>query len=170
MFQLKKLSLDALPRAIGKAEHYRLLNDPRAAESICLDVLAADETNQRALVILLLSTTDLFGEEGRATPETARALLPRIGDDYVRSYYAGMICERWGKHLMAEKVPGHVSHGWIHEAMTHYQLASHMSPAGNDDALLRWNTCARLLNQHGDLKPRAEEIGEMGEDGDVPRR
>ena len=47
MFELKTLSLDAVPRALLKAERYRLLNEPGEAESICLDVLAgirADKT------------------------------------------------------------------------------------------------------------------------------
>ncbi len=37
---LKALSVDAVPRALAKAERYRLLNEPVAAESICLDILA----------------------------------------------------------------------------------------------------------------------------------
>ena len=61
MFQLKPLSPEAVPAAIEKAMRYRLLNEPAEAESICLDVLEIDSTNQRALVILLLSITDQFG-------------------------------------------------------------------------------------------------------------
>ena len=32
-----------------------------------------------------------------------------------------------------------------------------MRPAGNDEAILRWNTCARLLNQGEQLHPAADE-------------
>ena len=46
MFELKPLSPDAVPRALAKAERYRLLNEPNEAQSICLDVLAADPDNQ----------------------------------------------------------------------------------------------------------------------------
>ena len=35
-FQLKTLSPEAVPRALAKAERYRLLNEPGEAESICL--------------------------------------------------------------------------------------------------------------------------------------
>ena len=42
MFPLKPLSAAAIPRALEKAERYRLLNQPWAAESICLDILEAD--------------------------------------------------------------------------------------------------------------------------------
>lgn len=48
VFELKPLSKKAIPRAIEKADRYRLLNEPSDAESICLDVLAVDPENQRA--------------------------------------------------------------------------------------------------------------------------
>jgi len=41
-FELKTLSPESVPRALAKAERYRLLNEPVEAESICLDVLAVD--------------------------------------------------------------------------------------------------------------------------------
>jgi hypothetical protein len=34
-----------------------------------------------------------------------------------------------------------------------------MRPPGNDDALLRWNTCARLMNSRG-VQPHADEDAE----------
>ena len=47
MPELKQLHKDAIPAALEKAEHYRLLNEPGEAESICLDILAVDPDNQR---------------------------------------------------------------------------------------------------------------------------
>jgi hypothetical protein len=35
-----------IPGALQKTEGYRLLNDPSAAESICLDILEVDPVNQ----------------------------------------------------------------------------------------------------------------------------
>jgi hypothetical protein len=32
---------------------------------------------------------------------------------------------------------------------------------GNDESILRWNTCVRLLARHEHLKPRAEERVEL---------
>ena len=58
--ELKRLHTDAVPAALEKAEHYRLLNEPRAAESICLDILEIDSANQRARITLLLARTDQF--------------------------------------------------------------------------------------------------------------
>ncbi len=38
-FRLKPLSEKSVEAALRKAEHYRLLNEPRQAESICLDIV-----------------------------------------------------------------------------------------------------------------------------------
>jgi hypothetical protein len=34
-------------------------------------------------------------------------------------------------------------------------------PAGNDEALLRWNACARLLTRHPELQPGTEDEAEV---------
>ncbi len=52
MFELKKLDKEAVPAAIERAKHYRLLNEPGAAESICLDILQVEPNNQEALITL----------------------------------------------------------------------------------------------------------------------
>src|SRR2546422_11377615 len=72
MFELKPLTEEALPKALEKAERYRLLNEPALAESICLDVLRIDPENQQALVILLLALTDQFEQEMGDTVTQAR--------------------------------------------------------------------------------------------------
>ena len=41
--------------------------------------------------------------------------------------------------------------------MTRYEKAEAIRPAGNDDALLRWNACARLLMRDQHLVPAVEE-------------
>jgi hypothetical protein len=91
MFELKPISTQGVAAAVQKAERYRFLNQPWAAESICLDVLQADPDNQQALVILLLALTDQFGETMSDGVERARELLPRLKDGYKRAYYAGII-------------------------------------------------------------------------------
>jgi len=37
---------------------------------------------------------------------------------------------------------------WFRDAMTWYEKAEKMRPAGNDEAILRWNTCVRMLGRH----------------------
>ena len=45
----------------------------------------------------------------------------------------------------------------LREAMAHYEQAEAIRPHGNDEALLRWNTCARLLMRNKELRPRGAE-------------
>jgi len=148
---LKPIARAAVPAALQKAEHYRLLNDSAAAESICLDVLEVEPDNQQALVTLLLAITDQLGDELGAGVTRARAVLPRLRDEYRRHYYAGIICERRGKAQLHHRTPraAEVAAGWLREALHHYALAEAIRPPDNDEAILRWNTCARTLNRTG---------------------
>jgi hypothetical protein len=156
MFQLKRLSRAGIPSAMAKAERYRLLNEPWAAESICLDVLEAEPENQEALVLLLLSLTDQFDTALAVGVARAREVLQRLGDEYKRTYYAGVICERRAKAHLTQGAPGaeSVAYQWFREAMGWYEKAEAIQPAGNDEAILRWNTCARILIQNPDIAPR----------------
>jgi hypothetical protein len=165
MYPLKPLSKDAVPAALQKAERYRLLNEPGEAESICLDVLQVDPGNQEAVVALLLALTDQFpAAEGNAAALASRAegLLDRLTDPYEREYYKGIIRERRAKaalqrdsfHSSASAV------GWLHEALACFERAEALKPPHNDDATLRWNACARLMQRlpHAVHDTRAEPI------------
>jgi len=151
MFELKPLTVDAIPRSLEKAERYRLLNEPGEAESICEDILRLDPDNQQALVALLLALTEQFDDRIGGHLGAARGVLARLNGEYERHYYAGIIAERHGKAQLRIGGPGagRVGHECIHEAMRHYENAEQRRPAGNDDALLRWNACARLLMRDG---------------------
>ncbi len=152
MYILKPIARAAIPAALQKAERYRLLDDSVAAESICLDVLEVEPDNQPALVTLLLAITDQIVHDAAGGVARARAVLPRIADPYRRHYYAGIICERRAKAQAHQRGPrsADVAASWLREAMHHYEAAEAIRPAGDDDAILRWNTCARLLNQQRD--------------------
>ena len=50
MFELKSLSPEGVDAALEKALRYRLLNEPREAESICRDIIQVDPANHEALV------------------------------------------------------------------------------------------------------------------------
>ena len=41
--------------------------------------------------------------------------------------------------------------------MTHYERAIDFASPGNDDAILRWNTCARVIMQNADVCPLPDE-------------
>jgi len=148
MFELKQLSRAAIPRALEKAVRYRLLNEPWEAESICLDVLLVDPDNQEALVTLLLALSDGFSESPGVDVRRPTDVLARLHDPHARHYYAGLIHERWAHALEAKGVPGHVCLSWIREAMREYEKAAATSPAGNEDAILRWNACVRFFERH----------------------
>jgi hypothetical protein len=156
MFTLKRLSKEGIPAALEKADKYRLLNEPREAESICLDVLDADPNNQKALVNLLLARTDQFGHG--VAPEEAREALARLSDDYKRAYYAGIILERQAKATMNRGIPGAKfdAYEWLEEAMDQFEKAEKLRPSGNDETILRWNACARIIMKNK-LAPRNEE-------------
>jgi len=158
-FEPKPISRESVPAALQKAERYRIINDPSSAESICLDVLKVEPDNQQALVSLLLAITDQFPEGPIEGVRRAREVLPRLGDEYKRAYYAGIICERCAKAQMRPQGPGlgENAYHWLREAMSWYERAEKQRPAGNDEAILRWNTCARILARYPQLQPRSEE-------------
>jgi hypothetical protein len=178
MFRLKPISRDAVPKALAKAERYRLLNEPWEAESICRDVLAAEPDHQDALVALALVLTDQFegtdqagaGAAGGlcATFEQVRELLTKVRGEYDRHYCTGVAAERWAKAQLRLGTPGHVVYDWVVKAMEAFERAEAVRPAGNDDALLRWNTCVRLLESAPQIRPRPEDADEGSED--VPFR
>jgi hypothetical protein len=146
MFQLKPLSKAAVPAALAKAERYRLLNEPGAAESICLDILRVDPDNQDALVMLVLALTDQFtGESSSRAVASVGDVLSRLTNEYTRNYYSGIVRERRGKaHLQQGRLVSAAAE-WLREAMQFYERAEALREPGNEEALLRWNSCARLL-------------------------
>ena len=159
MFPQKRISPSGVPAALHKAERYRLLNDSSAAESICRDIVEVDPENQQALIVLLLAITDQFADDLGDSVRRAREVLPRLRDEYKRLYYAGIICERRAKAQRRQSIPasGSMAYESFREAMDWYEKAEATRPAGNDESILRWNTCARLLASDDHLRPRPAE-------------
>jgi tetratricopeptide (TPR) repeat protein len=162
MFELKRLSEDAIPAALEKALRYRLLNEPAEAESICQDVLDIDPDNQQALVTLLLALSDRFSEGYAAGIRQAQEIRSRLRDPYEQAYYAGIICERQARTRLQQGHPGavHDAYEFLTEAMSWFEKAETLRPPKNDDALLRWNTCARIIMGNR-LTPRIVEAVEI---------
>jgi hypothetical protein len=158
MSELKTLHKDAIYAALEKAGRYRLLNEPAEAESICLDILAVDPENQQAIVTLLLALTDRF-EKGYGVSDTqAKELLARLNSAYDRAYYSGIVAERRAKVKLRQNTPDcrFQAYDLFRDAMSYFEKAEAIRPAGNDEALLRWNTCARIIERNK-LVPRGEE-------------
>jgi hypothetical protein len=163
-FEPKPITREGVATALRKADRYRLINDPSSAESICRDVLIVEPGNQEAIVTLLLAITDQFGGAPTEGVRRAQELLPRLDDEYDRAYYAGIICERCAKAQLRSNMPGsgEMAYDWLREAMDWYEKAEARRPAGNDESILRWNTCVRLLARYPQLKPRTEEPVQLG--------
>ena len=155
-FELKSISFESIPEALAKVERYRLLNEPVLAESICLDVLAIVPDHQQALISLLLARTDQF--QANVNARAAQEVLARIKGEYEQDYYAGIIWERVGNARLRQGGPGAGASGYhsLREAMSHYERAMNFASPGNDDAILRWNTCARTIMQNPDMEPLPE--------------
>jgi hypothetical protein len=156
MFELKPLHQDAIPAALEKANRYRLLNEPGAAESIYLDILAIDPGNEEALEGIVLAMSDRFGKDYAVGDARVTEYLTRIKGDYERAYFSGIVYERRAKAMIAKGGVG--AYELFRQAMDCFEKAESMRPVGNDDAILRWNGCARIINQNR-LSPR-----EMGHD------
>jgi hypothetical protein len=149
MAEFKSISRDAVSSALEKAERYRLLNEPAQAESVCRDILAVDPQNPRALVVLLLALTDQFYTDSSKYFDEALAVVPHLKGEYEQLYYSGIIWERRGHARAIEGRPGsaHIAYEWICRAMDFYERSEQLRPPGNDDPLLRWNSCLRLCQR-----------------------
>ena len=155
MYQLKPLPKDVIPAALEKARCYRFINEPMEAESICLDILEVDKNNQSALITLILSITDQFDRELSTAFTRAKELLSRLDAKFHQVYYEGIICERRAKtHLKrGGHGSGRMAYEWFQKAMSLFDQAIDMSPAGDEEAVLRWNACARQIMRNPGLKP-----------------
>ena len=148
-----------MPAALEKAQRYRLLNEPAAAESICLDVLTVDPGNQQAHVMLVLSISDQLPQELSSGVRRAREVLVHVADEYKRAYYNGIVCERYAVAQLRHDAPraGESAYEWLREAMQWFERAEAMRAPGNDESILRWNTCARLIARTPSLVPATRE-------------
>ena len=150
MYQLKRLEHRNLAAAIEMAEHYRALNEPEEAESICRDVLEVDSNHQVALRILGLALTDEFLKTRTKNFEEARTVFSRLTSEYERMYYTGIAWERAGKaHL--ELGEHHNALSCLEHALEQYEEAERIGSKDLPDPVLRWNRCVRVLKEHPEL-------------------
>jgi hypothetical protein len=173
MANLKRIAPNSIVSAIEKAERYRLLNEPMHAESICLDVLEIEPENQTALITLLLALTDQFPSRLYDALKPAEGLIPRLADEYHQHYFAGIINERWAIAQRDQRTVSSSVPIWLGKAMSEYEQAEALSDGKNPDAILRWNTCARLQEKLIRTTPQTAPLtrdmhGEFS--GEVPPR
>jgi len=155
--KLKSISRSSIPEAISKAELYRFLNEPGETESICRDILAVEPDHQKALRLEALAITDQFTGGAGDRHAEAESIFQTLKDPYERLYYTGLVHERRAKALLRSGAPPHTVVVLFEEAMSCFEHAEKVRPEGNDDAILRWNRCVRLLQS----RPASEWQREM---------
>lgn len=163
MLELKPLKPEAVSLALEKAKRYRLLNEPDEAESICLDILAAVPGYQDALITLLLALTDKFPHSGVFPAfEQAQDIIPKLDNSFSKSYYLGVIFERRAKYHLKQGGPGsgNAAYEWFAKAMEAFDQALGDDDPKNQEAVLRWNSCARIINTRSDVQADDTEVTE----------
>jgi tetratricopeptide (TPR) repeat protein len=162
--KLKSISQEGIESALSKVELYRFLNEPEEAESICQDVLAVEPGHQLALRQLGLVITDQFTGSPSDRYSEAENAFQQLTDAYERLYYTGLLHERRAKAQLRAGRPPHTLLVLLEEAMRCYEEAEKIRPVGNDESILRWNRCVRLIQAHADSDWHREvELFEMGD-------
>jgi hypothetical protein len=148
-YTLKRILPSGIAAALQKADKYRELNQPAEAASICRDVLAVDAENQLALRTLGLALSDQFEASSGMRFQEATDVFSRLRDPYERAFYGGLARERQAKAQLAGHLPLASVRPLLDHALGRYAEAEALRPPGNDDPILRWNSCVRLLEAAG---------------------
>ncbi|HWZ98472.1 MAG TPA: hypothetical protein VN025_11995 [Candidatus Dormibacteraeota bacterium] len=144
-YQLKSISHAGIAEALAKAELYRYLNEPEESESICRDILAIEPKQQLALRLLGLAITDQFMGGVSDRYREAEETFQKLADNYERLYYTGILYERRAKAQLCAGQSPHTLLPLFERALDCFGEAEKIRPPHNDDAILRWNRCVRLL-------------------------
>ena len=144
-YEVKRISAAGIAEAVAKAELYRSLNEPEEAESICRDILTIEPQHQLVLRLLGLTLTDQFTGHGSDRYYETKDIFLHLNDPYERLYYTGLLYERRAKAMLKAGQPPRSLLALFDQALRSFAEAEKIRPAGNDDAILRWNRCVRLL-------------------------
>jgi tetratricopeptide (TPR) repeat protein len=167
-YKLKYISPAGIPEAITKVGLYRSLNEPEEAESICRDILAIEPRHQLALRLLGLAVTDQFAGGASDRYREAELTFQQLDDPYERLYYAGILYERRAKAQLNAGLPPHTLQPLFEQALRSFADAEKIRPVGNDDAILRWNRCVRLLQTPAYISDVWEQERAPFDDQDTP--
>ena len=154
MLELKTIKPEAVSSSLEMANRYRLLGEPDESASICQDILAVAPDHQEVLITLLLALTDKFADSGlNPSFAEARQTVDKLDSAYCKSYYSGIVFERRAKYHLRQSQPGSgsLAYEWFVKAMEAFDQAMQGCDPDNQDAVLRWNSCARIINSRPDL-------------------
>lgn len=138
----------SIPDVLSKARQYRSLLEPELAISICFDVFAIDENNQEALVIYILSLTDLYTHRETKVPEYKITIaIQKLKSNFQRFYYNGIYLERKAHFLLKNPMSESFAFDVFIEAIDYYKQAKSINDTRSDDAILRYNSCVRIIEE-----------------------
>ncbi len=155
MYELKRLAEKNLGPALERAKHYRDLNQPEEAESICRDILAVAPSDQETLKTLGLALTDRFPKNWNNLFDETLVIFKKLTAEYDRIYYEGVAWERLAKAHLDGGQAHNAAHAFEH-ALEHFERAMKLVPDAGDP-ILRWNRCVRALRDHPEIV-RALEV------------
>ena len=99
-----------------------------------------------------LTITDQFTGAPSDRYAEVEKIFQSLKEPYERLYYTGLLCERRVKaQLRAGQAP-HTLLPLLERALQCFSEAEKVHPSGNDDAILRWNRCVRLLQSHPEFE------------------
>jgi tetratricopeptide (TPR) repeat protein len=162
MYELKRLTEKNLGPALERAKHYRDLNQPEEAESICRDILAIAPGDQDTLKTLGLALTDRFPKAWRHTFDEAITVFGKLTSHYDRVYYEGVAWERLAKAHLDDGQAHNSAHAF-EQALEHFERATVLAPEAGDP-ILRWNRCVRALREHPEIVRALEAPRMSGHD------
>src|SRR5262249_46148854 len=114
--------------------------------------LIIDPKNQTALRNLALAITDQFtGEHDEDRQAEAESAVSKLEDKYERLYYRGIILERRAKALLRTGKPPNSALPLFEHAMDSFKQAQAIRPPRQDDSILHWNSCVRILLRHSQV-------------------
>jgi tetratricopeptide (TPR) repeat protein len=143
-WELKRLGARNLASAIALAKHYRDLNQPEEAESICRDVLDVAPDDEDALRTLGLALTDQFPVAWLTRFDEACAIFSKLRSDYERVYYTAVAWERYAKAQLAAGRAHNAIHAF-EEALQGFDQADALGSPDDPAAVLHYNRCVRAL-------------------------
>ncbi len=149
-WELKQLRERSLTAAVDLAKHYRALNQPEDAESICRDILDVAPQDEEAWRTLGLALTDQFPVAWMTLFDEACAAFAKLSSDFERMYYTAIAWERYAK---AQLVAGRARNA-IHafeEALARFEQADELGPPDDPASILHYNRCVRALTMDPEL-------------------
>ncbi len=155
--ELKRISAEAVPAALERAKHYRVLNEPNQAESICSDILDAAPGHQEALTVLVLALSDQFERRLASRFQRALEVLELLEGEYEQAYYEGIVYERRARAQLRRSGArvGVAARDALDRAMACYERAAELAAAENPDPAMRYNTCVRMIQERAELRATA---------------